>query len=485
MTTTTNKDDSFKAGCHHPQVHPVTSSSNKLKIHFTNIRGIRANFDELSIHSSVHKPDIIGITEPLLIDSIPDTQILLPSFHPPFRKNRSKGGITLYIRNSLSFLPLSNLSSPDHDFLWIRLTLNSSERIYLCCLYRSPSSDDSIYEVLSSHIQEFYAKDPSCEVVVCGDFNAHHKTWLGFTNNSDVHGDSALLFSLTNNLVQIVSTPTRFPSNTLLDLFLTSDPDLYTVSTIEPLGTSDHAVVCCTRSISKSDNKVSQQVKRLFNKADWDGLRDFFASYNWTSCENEDVDVHAENITSTILLGIDLFVPTKIIPCKQNSAPWFNLPCLTAYSKKQAAFRKYKSKPSISSHASFKAARNVLKRTIRQAKKEFQKRLQKKIDGSALSSRQFWSLYRSLSGSSKSSVPILSYEEQDFSTPFAKAELLNSIFSANSTLETHGAVPPNLPSRTSHTLKHISISTIVLLLKCLGSLMSARLQAMVVFQQLS
>ena len=133
MTITTKNDQTLKAGCHDPPVHP--KNRNSLNIHFTNIRGLRTNFNELLLHSSTHKPDVIGITEPLLINAVPDVQILLPSYHPPLRKDRSKGGIVLYVRNSISFVPLRDLSSPEHDFLWIKLTLFSNERMYLCCLY--------------------------------------------------------------------------------------------------------------------------------------------------------------------------------------------------------------------------------------------------------------------------------------------------------------------------------------------------------------
>ena len=106
------------------------------------------------------------------------------------------------------------------------------------------------------------------------------------------------------------------------------------------IGTSDHAVVCCCRSVSTSSNQVFRKVRHLFNKAEWDGLHDFYADYNWTSCESEDIDVHAENVTSVIQLGMDLFMPSKVIPSREKSAPWFNLPCLTAYSKKQVSYVK-------------------------------------------------------------------------------------------------------------------------------------------------
>jgi hypothetical protein len=454
MTNHKQQKIASKAGCRHPLEQPKKRS--QINLHFTNIRGLRTNFDELLAHSIRYKPAVIAINEPLLTEAIPDVQILLPSYHPPVRKNRPKGGITMYIHDSLSFLHLNTLSSPEHDFLWIKLSLAPKVNIYLCCLYRSPSADDSIYDLLTTHIQQFYTEDPACEVVVLGDFNAHHKTWLGFSKNTDVHGEAALLFSLSNDLTQMVSCPTRFPSHSLLDLFMTSAPELYVVSTLAPLGTSDHAVVCCSRSIESSSTKVAKRGKRLFNKADWDALCDFFSSYNWSSCENDDVDVYTTNVTAVIQLGMDLFIPIKVMPTTETSAPWFNLPCFTAYSKKQAAYRKWKSKPSAATQSAFKAARNNVKKVIRQAKKDFQARLQGKINSNQLTPRHFWSLYRNLSGASKPSMPTLSSDGQAVSSPIDKAELLNSMFSANSTLDAGSKVPPKLAPRTKHSLRHVN-----------------------------
>lgn len=351
---------------------------------------------------------------------------------------------------------MDTLPTSEHDFLWIKLSLTPKENIYLCCLYRSPSADDSIYDLLTSQIQQFYMEDPACEIVVLGDFNAHHKTWLGFSKSTDVHGEAALLFSLTNDLTQMVSCPTRFPSHSLLDLFMTSAPELYVVSTVAPLGTSDHAVVCCTRSIESSSTKVGKRRKRLFNKADWDSLCNFYSGYNWSSCENEDIDVYTANITNVIQLGMDLFIPTKVMPDAETSAPWFNLPCYTAYSKKQAAYRKWKSKPCAATQSAFKAARNNVKKVIRQAKRDFQARLQEKINSNKLTPRQFWSVFRNLSGGSKPSMPTLSAGGQTVSSPLDKAELLNSMFSANSTLDAGNKLPPKLAPRTTHSLRHVN-----------------------------
>ena len=150
MTNHKQQKIASKAGCHHPLVQPIKRS--QINFHFTNIRGLRTNFDDLLLHSSRYKPAVIGITEPLLTESIPDNQILLQSYHPPIRQNRPRGGITLYVHESLPFLHLNNLSSPDHDFVWLKLSLGPKENIYLCCIYHSPSVDNSVYDLLTIQI---------------------------------------------------------------------------------------------------------------------------------------------------------------------------------------------------------------------------------------------------------------------------------------------------------------------------------------------
>ena len=153
---------------------------------------------------------------------------------------------------------------------------------------------------------------------------------------------------------------------------------------------------------------------------------------------------------------MDLFIPTKVMPTSETSAPWFNLPCFTAYSKKQAAYRKWKSKPSAATKSAFKAARNNVKKVIRQTKKDFQARLQGEINRNQLTPRHFWSMYKALSGISKPSMPTLLVDGNSVSTALDKAELLNSMFSANSTMDAGSKEPPKLAPRTNHSLRHVN-----------------------------
>ncbi|KAA5578488.1 hypothetical protein F3G14_18890, partial [Acinetobacter baumannii] len=91
---------------------------------------------------------------------------------------------------------------------------------------------------------------PTAEIVVLGDFNAHHSDWLGSTR-TDHAGRSAHDFAISNGLTQMVPSPTRVPdvedhSPSLFDLLLTSRPEPIRVWVDAPLGSSDH---CLVRSV--------------------------------------------------------------------------------------------------------------------------------------------------------------------------------------------------------------------------------------------
>ena len=46
---------------------------------------------------------------------------------------------------------------------------------------------------------------------VFGDFNVHHKDWLAYYGGTDRPGDICYKFSISNDLTQMVSFPTRVP----------------------------------------------------------------------------------------------------------------------------------------------------------------------------------------------------------------------------------------------------------------------------------
>ena len=70
-------------------------------------------------------------------------------------------------------------------------------------LYRSPSSSlCTVFDSISSNIDEVLSINPSANVFVFGDFNVHHKDWLTYSGGTDRPGEFCY---------QIVNFPTWIP----------------------------------------------------------------------------------------------------------------------------------------------------------------------------------------------------------------------------------------------------------------------------------
>ena len=83
----------------------------------------------------------------------------------------------------------------------------------------------TVFDSISSNIDEVLSINPSANVFVFGDFNIHHKDWLTYSGGTDRPGELCYNFCISNDLAQIVNFPTWIPecdshSPALLDLFL-------------------------------------------------------------------------------------------------------------------------------------------------------------------------------------------------------------------------------------------------------------------------
>ena len=157
-------------------------------------------------------------------------------------------GLSVYVKEGVPFAQDSSLTNPADFYLCFRLALLHSVS-YFFFLYQSPSSSlCTVFDSISSNIDEALSINPSSNVFVFGDFNVHHKDWLPFSGGTDRSGELCYHFSISNDLTQMVNLPTWIPdcdshSPAFLDLFLSSDTSICSTMAFPPLGNSDHVVV--------------------------------------------------------------------------------------------------------------------------------------------------------------------------------------------------------------------------------------------------
>ena len=155
--------------------------------------------------------------------------------------------------------------------------------------YRSPSSCFcTVFNSISSNIDEVLSINPSANVFVFGDFNVHHKDWLTYSGGTDRPGELCYNFSFSNDLTQMVNFPTRIPdcnspSPALLDLFLSSDATICSTMAFPPLGNSDHIVFSVSIDFPSNSQRDApfHRIAYDYSLADWDSLRDHLRDVPW------------------------------------------------------------------------------------------------------------------------------------------------------------------------------------------------------------
>ena len=70
-----------------------------------------------------------------------------------------------------------------------------------------------VFDSISSNVDEALSTNPSANVFVIGDLNVHHKDWLTYSGGTDRPGKLFYIFSISNNLIQIVKFPTWIPDS--------------------------------------------------------------------------------------------------------------------------------------------------------------------------------------------------------------------------------------------------------------------------------
>ena len=354
-------------------------------------------------------------------------------------------GLAVYVKEGLPFAwGLSQENSTD-SYLFFRLALLHSVS-YFFFLYRSPSSAlGTVFDSISSNIDEVLSINPSANVFVFGDFNVHHKDWLTYSSGTDRPGELCYNFFVSNDLTQMVNFPTRIPdcdshSPDLLDLFLSSDVSICSTMTFPPLGNSDHVTV----SVSIDSPTNSQQdapfhrIAYNYSRADWDGLRDHLRDVPWEDIFKLGASAAASKFCEWVQVGTDVYIPHRKYQVKPHSSPWFSAACTAALVHRNHFFRLYQREKSSNFKVKFRQDSNCCKRVLEAAKLAYAIKTKDSITSQRLGSRDFWRIANSVLNKGKSALPPLFNGPEVLSSASDKAKLFAENFSLNSNLDESG-----------------------------------------------
>lgn len=217
--------------------------NNQPLLYHLNINSLQNKFEELKLINDKLKAGIIVLTETKIDSSYMDTQFSLPNYCI-YRQDRAKGGggVLTFIATQI---PSKKLKPPrvfkSIEVLAIKLELNNTNTILLG-MYRPPHCRGAnYYSVLEEELNDClsWATIQCSTVIIMGDLNLDKLK----VNERDAKllKDLEEVFELTC----LITEPTRITasSQTLLDVILTNQPDLFKTAGVINIGLSDHCMV--------------------------------------------------------------------------------------------------------------------------------------------------------------------------------------------------------------------------------------------------
>ena len=292
-------------------------SHNSLKLRFTNVRRLRSNFVDCESFLESKSLDILVLCETNLDDTIDSGNFSVRGYLPLIRKDSSTymHGLAVYVKEGLPFARDLSLENSAYSYLCFRLALLHSVS-YFFFLYRSPSSSlCTVFDSISSNIDEVLSINQSANLFVFGNFNVHHKDWLTYSGRTDRPSELCYNFSLSNDLTQIVNFPTRIPdcdshSPAFLDLFISSDASICSTMAFPLLGNSDHVVVSVSIDfpINSKQDTPFHRVACDYSRADWDGLCDHLRDVPWEDIFKLSASAAASEFCEWFQVGIDVSI---------------------------------------------------------------------------------------------------------------------------------------------------------------------------------
>ncbi len=169
--------------------------------------------------------------------------------------------MSVHIRESFSAHRKTKYECTCHKTVIIRVCAQL-HNFYILGSFRNPDSDDTIFDcLLMTIIQD---EDRKAAFVFVGDFNVHHREWLESVSPTDSHGHAALDFAYVSQCSQLVMGPAHLAGNRF-DLALTDVPDTVKVTTMAPLGTSDHSAISIQLNLRQNISAYSV-TKEVFLK---------------------------------------------------------------------------------------------------------------------------------------------------------------------------------------------------------------------------
>ena len=312
--------------------------------------------------------DILALSETRLDNTVTDPAVSIAGYTLVRRDRcRSGGGVAVYIRNVIDFKIRSDLSDPDLEFLCIQIQKPKAKPFLLSNWYRPPNSPIELFDKFEVILGKIEAEN--IESNILGDINCD---MMAISPANETRHLIELCESY--QYTQLIKEYTRITSSSksLIDLFLTNEPDKFVTSGVSLIGCSDHNLIYVSRKLAcpRSFPRIieSRQYKHFMP----DYFMDDMALVPWDLIELIDNPARAWEVWKHSFLAVaNLHAPFKKKRVRNSKAPWLTpqikrLMCERDKTKRIAAITNDQSK-----WAEYRRLRNRVNHSIKASKKDY------------------------------------------------------------------------------------------------------------------
>ena len=213
-------------------------------------------------------------------------------------------------------------------------------------------------------------------------------------------------------------------------------------------------------------NKYNQNTfKRtiwLYEQGDYPKYRQKISETDWAQIitPTRSIDQSATMFSTKLLDIASTCIPNKLINVRQGDIPWITSEIKRTMRKRDRLRRKAKKDNSIYLWSKFKTIRNKVVDLLRRAKRNYHESLCTKIKDHKFSNKDWWKLVKQLSNFNTKSnkLPALVDDDDNLVTDdLEKADLLNTFFTSQSTIDDSNGILPIYIDETVNKLENIVI----------------------------
>ena len=339
-----------------------------IKLAHINARSLFPKIDEVREIVSRSKVDFLCISETWLDNTISNSEISTPVYSIVRNdRNREGGGVLMYLREGISYSirhDIMSCSNTAVENIWVELQLSKGMPCLMCCMYRPPAATAEYYSAVLDVMEK--ASSENKEIVLTGDLN--------FNYDLDESLSSNPLHFIENmfNMTQIITEKTRVTrtTSTLIDVILTTVPELHYSTNVYHFGFSDHYLIYTCIKVS--------QPKRQHNTIRYRCYRNFSADAYLADLQNTSVftdinsldDIHGTENKWAIwkrefLFLSDRHAPVKVTRVKYRHNPWMTTDILKLMYRRDFIHNKARTSGDPSLWQQYRQLRNSVTSTIK------------------------------------------------------------------------------------------------------------------------